>query len=104
MKASRFRFRAWEKYRKFMSGPYDLTGCNRIEALHGCDYIAMQSTGLKDKNGKEIFEGDILTGGYEVRWNEWTWWMYSKQTSRSPIEARNMVIIGNIYENPELLK
>jgi uncharacterized phage protein (TIGR01671 family) len=56
-------------------------------------FILMQFTGLKDKNGKQIYEGDVLK--YEkyiinVEWNE---------------EAGNddFEIIGNVYENPELL-
>jgi hypothetical protein len=66
-----------------------------------------QYTGLKDKNGKEIYEGDILC------WPEWEgsknqkrWvmeWIESDAgwIAYSPREAAE--IIGNIYENPELL-
>ena len=83
----------------------------------------MQSTGLKDKNGKEIFEGDILTDGHTlgVLRNHQTLGFYmvdekGKENFLSDTvdiegfeEAKEFMknsieIIGNIYENPELLE
>lgn len=85
--------------------------------------VLMQYTGLKDKNGKKIFEGDILSAGatilkveysetetgftaYGVRGNINT---YCRCFSLFHLcngynQGREVEIIGNIYENPELIK
>lgn len=78
------------------------------------EYELMQSTGLKDKNGKEIFEGDILTsqnypvkGVVEFRTDLGLWVHYLKEYSYFEYlgnVAGSKEIIGNIYENPELLE
>lgn len=74
----------------------------------------MQSTGLKDKNGKEIFEGDILTsqnypvkGVVEFRTDLGLWVHYLKGYNYFEYlgnVAGSKEIIGNIYENPEFVK
>lgn len=106
------KFRAWDKKNKewFYFGLNEVYGMGQ-DSPNGYAEInfdeIMQYTGLKDKNNKEIYEGDILKfntkGGnemiYEVKWRGKGF----KPTRMSEDNQEEIEIIGNIYENTELL-
>ena len=130
------KYRAWDKTRnemnyKVMVGNCDLSDANwtcpiiwieeRQDWLHFDDYDSiMQSTGLRDKNGKEIFEGDILACktddeviNLNIFWDEehalfmFESKKYNEQEPLYELVENNTYpfeIIGNIYENPEILE
>jgi len=83
--------------------------------------IVMQYTGLRDKNNKNIYEGDILLGRFDInKVEDHIFLSLSKEERkngskiykvddlidfyRAYIPFDNIEVIGNIYENPELLK
>jgi uncharacterized phage protein (TIGR01671 family) len=101
----------WEVVNHF-SGKPELLCSNTNSKL-------MQYTGLKDENGKEIYEGDILKLNPEYRgygeipvsvfWGKGRWLCqgimhYSHQSDLTSYALDKMEIIGNIHDNPELLK
>lgn len=119
------KFRAWDKETKTMNGMAEIYR-NRNQEIElrprDKNIILMQSTGLFDKNGKEIFEGDILEVTDKHSWLEVV--SYSQEKAMFVTEEINrefkvpesplydlsdstflkFEVIGNIYENPELLE
>jgi len=78
------------------------------ERENGEDLILMQFTGVKDKNAKDIFEGDIVGYGkgeapWEVHWSEKYEKMMWGDFALTAGSAKNLKAIGNVYQNPELL-
>lgn len=129
------RFRVWHKEDKVMLSNHlgfmiTDTGQLLIESMLGDEetmekvelenYIVMQYTGLKDKEGVEIYEGDILEveknedGTYKGTINGKTFFdRFQGYSSKIKVEGMHDIntlrywnnrvrIIGNIYENPEL--
>ena len=120
------RYRAWDKIRKKMYEVDDIMSIDfgkseisvktlffeRTNYYKFDDIVLMQSTGLTDKNGKEIFEGDILdsedgflAGIVELRQDLGmfvsTLIKYNNFERLCSI-ANSREIIGNIHTNPEL--
>ena len=115
------KFRAWDKRHNSMEYINDLYWFeeNGIHDFNDDNYIFMQNTGLKDKNGKEIYDSDIVkvTWGsgkivfYEVKYCESLGYHYLRDTKNKEdddiiciYDYSQMDVIGNVFNNPELLK
>ena len=129
---NRFKFRVWDKLAERMIYPHndnqqhfiiDLNGRfhNLQNGSGGDDYVIQQYTGLNDNNDDPIYEGDILKNHYDVGNNIIGQVLYEsdhggyifqwKRKGRGQ-DYKNLncdvafesVIVGNIFENSELLK
>jgi len=121
------KFRAWNSNLQVMED--DVHVLDRFaEILSRNHYTVLRYTGLKDKNGKEIYEGDILNGRNQVL--KIVYWCpkraaFCESEQFRPVPAKhsfaklydkfrtvfnkdgqliNHEVIGNIYENPDLMK
>lgn len=101
--------------------PKDSACMSQFNTLYGSQVPVMQFTGLKDKNGKEIYEGDVIGHkavgvvefnpyfGFRLRWDGATRRVRREETNDGMPANLGSVgspweVIGNIYENPELIK
>ena len=123
------RYRAWIKSLKWMCDVTNISFDSKFVDIcqqgdtERCTEMSvefdeiklMQSTGLKDKNGKEIFEGDIVKMSKDV-YSEPTYYeivrhrggAYRLESKQHGCELwlrhTDCEVVGNIYENPELLE
>lgn len=121
------KFRAWYGSKLGMMTPSFNGDINEIFALKHGEY--MQFTGLKDSKGNEIYEGDIILINYDEAYSEHASYIgqvkyrsddnypafdlipwidcemnaLSWLRSESDPSVKSYEVIGNIYENPELL-
>lgn len=126
------KFRAWDKDREYMeytdkklivsfgeNGNVSVTDLSNIYSAceHMQNFELMQSTGLKDINGIEIYEGDIVHVNYKlsiVKYAKGSFYiefidfpkiiMLSDFYFKSYTNDLILKVQGNIYENPELLE
>ena len=118
------KFKAWDNKEQFMVEPFTY-GCDSkskdgytiyAESLIPSERFSfMQFTGMFDKNGKEIYDGDIIntenSGIYsEVEWcrgaGAWViveYFVNHPYTFLSTFDETDIEIVGNIFETPELL-
>lgn len=119
MRNRQIKFRFWHNEKMYDSFPDYLDGCSLemiMDPQVNGGSIPMQFIGAKDENKKEIYEGDLIECNYchkeygEVYWNNEMLRFDLKWKDKDCGNARHTTmdgwskVVGNIYQNPELLK
>ena len=98
------KFRAWDEKNRRWYEPINDSGCYKTEE----GIKLYQYTGLKDKNEKEIYEGDVVEfddgDRYYVSFADGTFTLMPHKLYICNINTKNLTVIGNIFDNPELLE
>ncbi len=115
MKQREIKFRAWDNV-DYMSKPFTLNDIVHNRISFASDATIMQYTGRKDEKDVEIYEGDIVRCGNgdidKVEWGEHDACFnvsgYYSQSDDYPtmafIEGGPFEVLGNVHQNPDLLK
>ena len=95
------KFRAWDKSKKKIVDVVMIDFSKNISMVE-----LMQFTGLYDKNGKEIYEGDIVETPFGIGrvFDRLGCWFVETQKELGYFASCDLEVIGNLYENPELLE
>jgi len=110
------KFRFWDKLYSKMSDPISMRHLATEHRAYKDEYIEwLQWTGLQDKNGQDIYEGDIVSKEYEysvteigyIKFTEGSFLVYFDEQPDASFciygDTDRHEVIGNIHANPELI-